>query len=619
MRIRLLLFMLGAGAIMLLPSAGIAGTCNITPASPAAGALLRGAASVSFTWSGGCGHHAPANTVSVTVNRPAVAGGGTVLLGTVTYPAATISWPTANGSFGDGAGYSLTLTIGGVSAGAEESILDLTVDNTAPVIGAGLRSPAPNANGWNASAVTVDWTCTDALSGVNEAATTLTDTVSDEGANQSATATCVDNAGNVATAAEPGINIDVTAPTMAVSARTPVNDAGWNNTEVEVVWSCQDALSGPVNATESDTVATEGTGQSASATCTDLAGNRTGDTVEDINIDTAAPSIVFASRTPANAGGWNDSAVTVAWDCSDDLSGPEAASVETTAAGEGAGQSASGICTDLAGNAAGDTVEGINIDLTAPEITFVARTPANASGWNAGPVTAEWACTDALSGAEAATVDETVTTDGAGQSASGICADLAGNTASDTVEGVNIDTVAPSIVLASRTPANADGWNNTAVDIEWACDDELSGSVAGSDAATLTAEGANQSANGECADLAGNTASDTVEGVSIDMTAPAAAIAGSAFYLRVLDSTMTITGVDALSGVKSMSVTFANVLGGSQTLEAECVAGCGTAAATFHVDLAALDGAGIFTAQAVATDYAGNTGAPSADMMAVIV
>jgi hypothetical protein len=85
------------------------------------------------------------------------------------------------------------------------------LDTTVPVIN-GAASPAPNANGWNNTPVTVNFTCSDAVSGVAPGSPSSPTTLSSEGANQSVTGTCADVAGNSASATVSNINIDFTAP-----------------------------------------------------------------------------------------------------------------------------------------------------------------------------------------------------------------------------------------------------------------------------------------------------------------------------------------------------------------------------------------------------------------------
>ena len=109
--------------------------------------------------------------------------------------------------------------------------------------------------------------------------------------------------------------------------------------------------------------------------------------------------------------------------------------VSVTVVAEGANESATGTCTDSSNRTASNTVTGIDIDKTPPVLTLTSRTPANANGWNTGPVTAPWSCADALSGTATPTFSATVSTEGANQSASVSCADLAGNSASASAGG----------------------------------------------------------------------------------------------------------------------------------------------------------------------------------------
>jgi hypothetical protein len=100
--------------------------------------------------------------------------------------------------------------------------LTVQIDKTKPVI-TGSRSPAPNANGWNNTNVTVSFSCADVGSVQSGIATNTVagQTLSSEGAGQSVTNTgsCMDKAGN---AADPvtvsSINIDKTTPAITVSA-----------------------------------------------------------------------------------------------------------------------------------------------------------------------------------------------------------------------------------------------------------------------------------------------------------------------------------------------------------------------------------------------------------------
>ena len=142
--------------------------------------------------------------------------------------------------------------------------VSVNIDLTPPVI-MGSASPAPNANGWNNTPVTVAFACLDALSGV--ACITNNPTVLDgEGIDQAATGVCTDAAGNAASATVDNIDLDLTAPTISGSRTPPPNAAGWNNTAVTVDFDCTDDRSGVVGLTNDPTVlTTEGADQSATS------------------------------------------------------------------------------------------------------------------------------------------------------------------------------------------------------------------------------------------------------------------------------------------------------------------------------------------------------------------
>ena len=143
--------------------------------------------------------------------------------------------------------------------------------------------------------------------------------------------------------------------------------------------------------------------------------------------------------------------------------------------------------TDGGGLTASASVTYGIVDTADPVITFVSRTPAaNGDGWNNGDVTVNWSCSDDGSGVVAATVSRTVSTEGANQSAIGTCGDHAGNTATDTQAGINIDKTAPSASASASPAANVDGWNNSEVTVSFSGADVLSGIHSCSDAVVLS-------------------------------------------------------------------------------------------------------------------------------------
>ena len=339
----------------------------------------------------------------------------------------------------------------------------LVVDTLEPVISLNTRT-AFTANDWNNADVTVTFTCTDDGTGVNTAASTLEVVVSSEGAGQFATGTCIDNAGNSASLIESNINIDKTDPEISLLSRTAFSANDWNNSPVTVSYDPSDALSGIDEVASDyadDTLSGEGDDQSTSGTVFDMAGNTAIHTEEDIRIDLTSPTIEIASRTEANANGWNNEEVTVTYTVADDQSQIVNSGVDTALAIEYEddvfsvetifeGVSTSGTVFDMAGNSAFVTTpqgENIRIDLTAPVIDplvpITERTEAVTQNAALTPVDYnDYIVTDPLSGIATSTcidndIDSIVsTTDGSFSkgitSVTCNATDIADNTNADT-------------------------------------------------------------------------------------------------------------------------------------------------------------------------------------------
>jgi hypothetical protein len=421
-----------------------------------------------------------------------------------------------------------TLTISPLSAGSTDVSLALVSENalgtfnlTPAAFTVNVGAPTPPAN----TAPTVNVTgvvdgasyeigtvpaATCSVTDEEDGNSTFPATVSGSGlGSQTAGCSYTDSGGLTANASVTYSVVDTGDPTITYVTRTPANANGWNNTDVTVEWTCEDAGSGVVAPTATEVVTTEGENQGATGTCTDNAGHTVSHMVSGINIDKTAP-VATATQTPeANANGWNNTDVTVAWTCQDDRSGEGAVSEPVTFDQEGGNQSASGSCTDKAGNESEPVVEVVNIDETAPELSST-RTAPNGHGWNNGPVTVAWDCIDGLSGVDNVSPEQTFAAEGEGQMANGTCTDLAGNTESGTVADINIDRSAPTVSLVDG-PTNSGGYYYGFVPTAPTCtaNDALSGMagdcmVSGSGTSIGT-----HTVMATATDRAGNTATDT--------------------------------------------------------------------------------------------------------------
>ena len=502
------------------------------------------------------------------------------LSGGVTSPSAQV--------IGEGFHQTATATVTDLAGNSTTvSIEHINVDKTAPSLTA-TPNIAANENGWNNSDVTISFEGSDALSG---GVSNPDSQVFGEGADQTATASVTDLAGNTTTIQYQHINIDKTAPTLTAARDIAANANGWNNSDVTVSFEASDALSGGVSSPAAQVIG-EGFHQTATATVTDLAGNSTTVSIEHINVDKTAPSLTATPNIAANENGWNNSDVTISFEGSDALSGG-VSNPDSQVFGEGFDQTATASVTDLAGNTTTIQFEHINVDKTAPTLTAARDIAANANGWNNSNVTVSFAASDALSGVAGNPASQVVG-EGFNQTATGTVTDLAGNSTSVSLGGINVDKTAPTLTASRDIPANENGWNNSDVTVSFEASDALSG-VAGNPASQVIGEGFDQTATGSVTDLAGNSTSASLTHINVDKTAPTFAVIsaptngqeGSALHFEVL-------GSDSLSGTSSSSW---NISGGPQTTGSAGVS---------SLDVTPLDN-GSYQVVYSATDVAGNS------------
>jgi hypothetical protein len=238
-------------------------------------------------------------------------------------------------------------------------------------------------------------------------------------------------------------------------------------------------------------------------------------------VDNDPPEIIANISPQPNTAGWNNSDVTVSFECYDDKSGIQLCPGPVIVDTEGAGQVITGTAVDNAGNSASASVT-LNIDKTPPTITASVERPPDAGDWYTDDVTVSFECADTLSGIDICPEPILVDTDGGGQVISGTAVDIAGNTASASVT-INFDKSPPTIIAHITPPPNAAGWNNTDVTVSFECADEGSGIASCSVPVVVTEEGADQAVTGTATDLAGHSNTVTVL-ISLDKTPPNLAI-----------------------------------------------------------------------------------------------
>ncbi len=266
-----------------------------------------------------------------------------------------------------------------------------------------------------------------------------------------------------------------------------------------------------------------------------------------MKIDLTKPTVAHTVTPAPNARGWNNTPVTVAYQCEDELSDVASCTPATEVTTDGQGQIVPGTAVDHAGNA--HTVEAeVNIDTVKPTITGAPDRAANPHGWYAGDVTVSYSCDDALSGIADCTSPVTLA-EGAAQNAKGTATDAAGNHDVVTVGPINVDKTAPTLSGAATTEPNPAGWYTDDVTIRWTAADRLAGLDGDAPAdSTIDGERTDLTAGASVRDLAGNETSATSTGVKIDRTAPATKVSDVSDWSNSA-VTVTLTTGDNLSGV----------------------------------------------------------------------
>ncbi|MBZ5508477.1 MAG: Ig-like domain-containing protein [Acidobacteriia bacterium] len=340
------------------------------------------------------------------------------------------------------------------------------------------------------------------------------------------TATISDLAGNPSAPATTAFSVNTVAPLITITQ--PVDGAFTNAASVVVTGTVVSAV--PVTVavegvaasvqsgmfTSQPVVLGAGPSQIIHVVATDSLGSSSAVTVT-VSIDRTPPTIVGTITPAPTAAGWNNSAVTVSFVCSDAGSGVATCSGPVTFTTQGANQVATGTATDLVGNTAQTSVT-VNIDLTAPLITASTSPAPNAAGWNNTDVLVSYLCSDSLSGIAVCPPPATVSTEGANVEVTGQAVDKAGNTAGVTTS-LKIDKTPPLVTATAAPPPNGAGFNNSNVTVTFACSDALSGVAICPQPSLVGTEGINQNVSGQAADVAGNVSTGSIS-LNIDKTPP---------------------------------------------------------------------------------------------------
>jgi hypothetical protein len=161
--------------------------------------------------------------------------------------------------------------------------------------------------------------------------------------------------------------------------------------------------------------------------------------------DSINPLVTASAETLANINSWYNQDVKVSFSATD-VNGSGVATVDPAriVSSEGQNQIITGYATDNSGNIGSGSI-ALNIDKTAPTINGSADRGANSFGWYNNDVTVSFNANDTLSGVASYTQPVTFKTEGLNQSVTGTATDIADNSKSTIVSGINIDRTAPVI------------------------------------------------------------------------------------------------------------------------------------------------------------------------------
>jgi hypothetical protein len=472
------------------------------------------------------------------------------------------------------------------------------VDTTAPFITLLTQGPV-GTDGWYTGPVTVAWLVQDAESPISSTTGCGQAVIAAPTAGTLLSCSATSAGG---TATNTVLIKETTTPptaTLSVSAGTQ-GTSGWYVSPVTVSTTGSDPLAAPVTCGPDQGITTDTTGTLLLGSCTNDAGLMGQASPLTVKVDTTPPSVSQAITPAPNGAGWNNTPVTVTATCNDTVSGiafclTSPAHVAT----EGAAQTVTSTATNLADNST-SVITQVNIDLTPPVIT-AKRTPANTNGWNNGPVVVSFSCSDALSGVASCTDPISVTAEGANQVVTGTARDLAGNSATTTVSGINVDLTPPQLTGAvTSSPSGVDlsstPWYNGPVTVTWTATDTLSG-IDHSTAPILTvisSEGRGLTASAVVTDLAGNVTSASSPKVNID-TIPPMTLVGVPSTWQASTVTVVLTPTDNPSGSGVAATTF-QLDGGSPHVQSN---------PTGPIQVP-VSGDGLHTLTFFSQDYAGN-------------
>jgi hypothetical protein len=412
-------------------------------------------------------------------------------------------------------------------------------------------SRSPNAAGWFNSPLSIGWSGTDGLSGIDSCSSTVNYSGPDTtGATR--TGSCTDKAGNSSSDSYV-VKYDSAPPTgMTATPARSTDHEGWYNHPLRVDWGATDSTSGLASCTSRTYSSPDTANATLSGSCTDVAGN-SATLAFGFQYDASGPAVTVTPARSPDHDGWYNHPVAISWSGTDPVSGLESCTQPLTySAPDDANASSAGGCTDHAGNSASPPALAFKYDATAPTVTAQPSRLPDANGWYNHQLAIGWTGSDPVAGIASCSSALYQSPDSASASRSGQCTDRAGNTSAPVAFRFRYDATPPAgLAVSPGRPPDHDGWYNHPLGVTWSGVDGLAG-VASCTALTYGSPNAGSGQlSGRCTDRAGNTSPALGFGIRYDQTPPSIA----SLALKGLDDTVQlkwrVSGADDLRITRS--------------------------------------------------------------------
>ncbi len=202
-----------------------------------------------------------------------------------------------------------------------------------------------------------------------------------------ATFTCTVNYGGSFVGSSVTVRKDSSPPGVTASASRGPDTNGWYTSPVSFSFTGDDGASGVASCTSGTYSGPDGGDITVSGSCTDNAGN-TGSTSTKIKYDATAPTVTGTPARAADANGWYNHAVDVAFTGTDAGSGVSECSPTVSYKGPDADPAKLvGQCRDAAGHLSDPVTVELRYDATAParpNLRWVHRGQTISLAWTAG-------------------------------------------------------------------------------------------------------------------------------------------------------------------------------------------------------------------------------------------